>query len=477
MAFLVAGMLQVASQVADARESLGRKGKYSMQGPRVALALCSPEVSASTVALLEGVFQTLGFESCQRQESSVQGFRGELTRFQEQLDAHGGPVGCAFVALVAPRRQLRQSQQLVRELSRCKALWGRPKVFLLLSSAPGAVPEPGAFLASLGELCGRHPHWSLLQLLTEVFSRTAQESAGAAYCPMLRSSLRGALYLGNVEPWGPEAFQEEMAQFRKWLDAHRGPVSCALVALMAHGGPQGQLLGADGQEGQLEALVQELSCCGALQGRPKIFLLQACRGGHRDAGVGPAALPWFRRWLRAPPATPSQADVLRVCTDVQGNSSRGPTPGSPNQADVLMVYAATEGCVAYRDEKGSDFIQTLVEVLRADPKADLLELMTEVNRQVCELDVLGPDCDERRKACLEIRSSLRRRLCLQHRKLGWHGINVEIAGHVNSARTQGTRTISEMMYGAPGTSAAGPTEGRRGTSGTKKPPRGLGGAG
>uniref|UniRef100_A0A4W2HCS0 Caspase family p10 domain-containing protein n=1 Tax=Bos indicus x Bos taurus TaxID=30522 RepID=A0A4W2HCS0_BOBOX len=272
MAFLVAGTLQVASQVADAQESLGRKGKYSVKDPRVALALCSPEVSASTAALLEGVFQTLGFESCRRQGASVQGFRGELTRFREQLDAHGGSVGCAFVALVARPWQLRQSQQLVRELSRCKALWGRPKVFLLLSSAPG---------------------------------------------------------------------------------------------------------------------------------------------GHRDAGVGPAALPWFRRWLRAPPATPSQADVLHVCTDVQGRSSRGPTPRSPNQADVLMVYAAAEGCVAYRDKKGSDFIQTLVEVLRADPKADLLELMTEVNRQVCELDVLGPDCDDRRKACLEIRSSLRRRLCLQ----------------------------------------------------------------
>ena len=37
----------------------------------------------------------------------------------------------------------------------------------------------------------------------------------------------------------------------------------------------------------------------------------------------------------------------------------------------------------------------------------------QVNRQVCELDVLGPDCEERRKACLEICSSLRRRLCLQ----------------------------------------------------------------
>lgn len=36
------------------------------------------------------------------------------------------------------------------------------------------------------------------------------------------------------------------------------------------------------------------------------------------------------------------------------------------------------GCVAYRDEKGSDFIQTLVEVLRATPEGDLLELLMEV---------------------------------------------------------------------------------------------------
>lgn len=78
----------------------------------------------------------------------------------------------------------------------------------------------------------------------------------------------------------PQAFQEELAQFRKQLDTHRGPVSCALVSLMAHGGPQGQLLGADGQEVQPEVLMQELKCCRALQGHPKIFLLQACRGGE-----------------------------------------------------------------------------------------------------------------------------------------------------------------------------------------------------
>uniref|UniRef100_A0A8C0R813 Caspase-14-like n=1 Tax=Canis lupus dingo TaxID=286419 RepID=A0A8C0R813_CANLU len=448
--------------------SLPPQGKYSLQGPRVALTLSTPEVSASTVAVLEAVFRTLGFECCQRTEASVQGFLGELAGFRSQLDGLGGPVGCALVALLAPRGQLGQPQQLVRELSRCRALWGRPKVFLLLSSAPGGALERGAFLTGLSRLCGRCRHWSLLQLLTEVFYRTTEESE-ATYCPVFRSSLQGTLCLGDVEPWEPklepspraqydlsgtraalllsvirsrpgakhdvealgslcqalnfkitlrtnptaQAFQEEMVQFRECLDALSAPVSCALVALMAHGGPQGQLLGADGQEVQPEALVQELNRCRALWGCPKIFLLQACRGGHRDAGVGPTALSWFRRWLRASPTTPSHADVLEIYTDAQGSASRGPTAGSSDQADILMVYAAAEGCVAYRDEKGSDFIQTLAEVLRADPGGDLLELLTEVNRRVCELDVLGPDCPERRKACLEIRSSLRRPLCLQ----------------------------------------------------------------
>lgn len=46
---------------------------------------------------------------------------------------------------------------------------------------------------------------------------------------------------------------------------------------------------------------------------------------------------------------------------------------------TFWPWSPALGCVAYRDEKGSDFIQTLVEVLRADPKVDLLELMTEVS--------------------------------------------------------------------------------------------------
>lgn len=54
--------------------------------------------------------------------------------FREQLDIQRGAVGCALVVLMAPSGQLRRPQLLVQELSRCGALQGCPKIFLLLSS-------------------------------------------------------------------------------------------------------------------------------------------------------------------------------------------------------------------------------------------------------------------------------------------------------------------------------------------------------
>ncbi|XP_038609296.1 putative caspase-16 [Tachyglossus aculeatus] len=208
-------------------------------------------------------------------------------------------------------------------------------------------------------------------------------------------------------------FRDEMAQFRAKLDGRGAPVSCALVTFMAHGGRGGRLLGADGQEVEPEDLIAELLPCRALSGGVKLFLLQSCRGGQRDSGAGAPGFPWLRRWLRGPPAIPSHADILRVYGDVRGRSSM-PAPSGLDQADTLRVYAAADGCVAYRDEQGSDFIQTVVEVLlAAPPHRDLLDLLTEVNRKMCEADVLGPNSDDICKMNLEIQSSLRKRLCLQ----------------------------------------------------------------
>ncbi|XP_044540075.1 putative caspase-16, partial [Gracilinanus agilis] len=116
-------------------------------------------------------------------------------------------------------------------------------------------------------------------------------------------------------------FRKELAQFLELLDAHRTNVSCALVALMAHGEPQGRLLGADGQMVEVEEMVSELSTCQVLQGKAKVVLLQGCRGGDRDPGMRPRALPWLgswlQHWLQRPSTIPSHADVLQVYANMQ----------------------------------------------------------------------------------------------------------------------------------------------------------------
>ncbi|TKC51441.1 hypothetical protein EI555_019979, partial [Monodon monoceros] len=362
--------------------------KYSGQDPRVTLTLSSPEVSASTLAVLEGVFRTLGFESCKRWEALVQGFRGELVRFQEQLDAHGGPVGCALLALVAP-----------------------------------TTPKPGAFLTGLGELCGRRLHWSL-QLLTS--AQCDLSGARAALLLAVTQDRPGAQHdaLGfettlKTDPTA-QTFQEEMVHFWEWLDACRGPACRGVSRAWSPPWRLGRVLPSSQPPAALALLTQPSASQDLLSTSSK-----------KPEAQGRTLSPGCGSGCRHHQPPPPPADVLHIYADVQGSFSGGPTPGSSNQADILMVYAATEGpwggnrkaagrglsltlwpwcpglgCVAFRDEKGSDFIQMLVEVLRADPREDLLELMTEVSWQVCKLDVLGPYCDEHHKACLEIRSSL-----------------------------------------------------------------------
>ncbi|XP_073909998.1 caspase-14 isoform X3 [Castor canadensis] len=122
-----------------------------------------------------------------------------------------------------------------------------------------------------------------------------------------------------------QQFLEEMEKFQQTIDNWEDPVSCAFVVLMAHG-EEGLLKGEDGKMVKLDDLFEVLNNknCRNLRAKPKVYIVQACRGGY----------------------------------------------------------------IAYRhDKEGSCFIQTLVDVL-TERKGPILELLTEVTRRMAKAELI-----------------------------------------------------------------------------------------
>ncbi|XP_073909995.1 caspase-14 isoform X1 [Castor canadensis] len=184
-----------------------------------------------------------------------------------------------------------------------------------------------------------------------------------------------------------QQFLEEMEKFQQTIDNWEDPVSCAFVVLMAHG-EEGLLKGEDGKMVKLDDLFEVLNNknCRNLRAKPKVYIVQACRGEHRDLGetIG--------------------GDKVAIIT--KDNPQTVPT-----YTDTLHVYSTVEGYIAYRhDKEGSCFIQTLVDVL-TERKGPILELLTEVTRRMAKAELIQEG--RARKVNPEIQSTLRKQLYLQ----------------------------------------------------------------
>ena len=153
--------------------------------------------------------------------------------------------------------------------------------------------------------------------------------------------------------------------------------SC-VVCVLTHG-ENNELFGIDDEALSVHEFMSKLNGlnCPALLHKPKIFILQACRGQRYDPGVritGDATDAFVGNCFGFTSPKPGSCN-----TDVSNKL--------PAEADFLIAYATVPGYVSWRNNiRGSWFIQSICEIFAKYAKEmDILEMLTLVNKRVSEV--------------------------------------------------------------------------------------------
>lgn len=118
-----------------------------------------------------------------------------------------------------------------------------------------------------------------------------------------------------------------------------------LVFIMTHGTTDDCLYGSDGNLISWKELIKifESDNCPLLKGKPKIFIIHACRG-EREEPVDPEE---------------SHKEGVEPIDHKEACKEGAPPDVIPRKADFLFVFSTTDGCVAY-GQKEYGFIPILV---------------------------------------------------------------------------------------------------------------------
>lgn len=173
---------------------------------------------------------------------------------------------------------------------------------------------------------------------------------------------------------------------------------CCVVIMLSHGTEvshnrfPGAVYGVDGQHVPVQYITNYLNGqhCPSLQGKPKLFFIQACGGDERDTGfeVSPDEVePSFGGADDQTDAIPmsSSSDSLSMSDETDARATL-PTP-----SDILVSYSTFPGYVSWRDtQSGSWYVETLDCILEEKAATDdLVTMLMMVNHEVSQNSAKG----------------------------------------------------------------------------------------
>ncbi|KAG7476321.1 hypothetical protein MATL_G00081690 [Megalops atlanticus] len=146
--------------------------------------------------------------------------------------------------------------------------------------------------------------------------------------------------------------------YQAFKEASKETVADCFVGVLSSHGEEGVVFGADGNA---VSLARIFSCFGGptMEGKTKLFFIQACRGNELDSGVE----------LQTDSAN-EEGDCLSHYLSIP--------------IDTAVMYATAPGYSAFMHLLGSVFIQTLCDLLEEEGGRDLevTQLMTRLNYRV-----------------------------------------------------------------------------------------------
>lgn len=165
---------------------------------------------------------------------------------------------------------------------------------------------------------------------------------------------------------------EVLDKIREAAEEDHSDADCFLLAFLSHG-EDDHVYAYDGK-----ISIQDITSlfkgdkCKSLAGKPKIFVIQACRGDQHDDPVTVCD------------AVDSDLKTNEVVVDASAVHTL------PAGADFIMCYSVAEGYYSHRETiNGSWYIQDLCEMLRRfGDSLEFTELLTLVNRKVSMRSVM-----------------------------------------------------------------------------------------
>ncbi|KAI7794150.1 caspase-9, partial [Triplophysa rosa] len=173
---------------------------------------------------------------------------------------------------------------------------------------------------------------------------------------------------------------------------------CCVVIILSHGTEAnhnrfpGAVHGVDGGAVPVQIIANYLNGqnCPSLQGKPKLFFIQACGGGEKDIGFE----------VSQDEVQPSMggADDQTDAIPMSSSSDSLSTPDEldaratlPTPSDMLVSYSTFPGYVSWRDtEAGSWYVENLDRVLEQNADTDdLVTILMMVNDAVSQISAKG----------------------------------------------------------------------------------------